>query len=78
MSCQNRIKSKDRSRMKSRTMDDLMMIALNGPPPHKVDFHKVLQYWREASARGRYKGSTWTSDAVRLANQLNTGTGIDE
>ena len=77
VSCLNRIKSKDRSRLNADTLDDLMMISLNGPAPEKVDWLQVLELWRLATTRGRYKGGKWQSDAIRLANELQTGGGLD-
>ena len=74
----NRIKSKDRSRLCNNMLNDLMMIALNGPPPEKVDWPKILEMWRAGTRRGRYKGTAWISDAHRLANELWTGDGLDD
>ncbi|XP_053372515.1 zinc finger protein 862-like [Mercenaria mercenaria] len=53
-STQNRIKSKARTSMKSKTLDDLMRISEDGPELEKFDFKRALKKWKSAKVRKLY------------------------
>jgi hypothetical protein len=44
-SCMNRIHDDERASLGQDTVDDLMMISLNGPPLKDFDFHTAVMTW---------------------------------
>ncbi|KAF0498865.1 zinc finger protein [Gigaspora margarita] len=44
-SYQNNIKTKLRNRMSLKTLNDLLIISLNGPSLNLFDFEKAYDYW---------------------------------
>jgi ribosomal protein L40E len=53
-STQNRIKSKLRTSMKSKTLDDLMRIVEDGPEPCAMDYDRALCLWKNEKVRKIY------------------------
>lgn len=48
---QNLIKTKLRNRMHSDTLNDILIISLNGPPYNEFNYKLAYEYWRSSIFR---------------------------
>ena len=64
---QNRIKSKSKTSMKCRTLDDLMPISEDGPALRDSDFSRALAKWKADKLYNVYSDcvyiKTWTQSS---------------
>ena len=50
-SAMNRIKTSPRNRLKTKTLEQLMFISIEGPPPDKFDFARAADDWGKCGNR---------------------------
>ena len=55
-STQNRIKTKIRNRLKTKSLDILMRLSEEGPPVNEMDYNRPAKIWYEAKERRLFKG----------------------
>ena len=44
-SAMNHIKTSPRNRLKTETLEQLMFISIEGPPPNEFDFDRATDHW---------------------------------